>query len=111
MNIYILRIIFLLNFIVGGSSIYGAGKEISLADIYKLRSDKISKNRLHHGKKILMSRYGKNASAKVDGATDVANRMGCDANMKSAAKSSLGKKSKKKYAMVDSACELIQREK
>ncbi len=88
------------------------GKEntaLSLLDIHKLRSAKLNKSRLFHGKKILMKRFKSNFL--VNNAADMANRLGCDPSMKAAAKSVLGKKSKKNSSAIATACEVKSREK
>ncbi len=84
---------------------------LSLLDIHKLRSAKLSKSQLFHGKKILMKRMGKKALFLVNAATVMANRLGCDSSMQASAKRVLGKRSGQNNKVIVSACEAKNREK
>lgn len=84
---------------------------LSLLEMHTLRSAKLRKNQLSHGKKILIERLGKESFFLVNSATDMASRLGCDPNMRIAVKKGLGKKSLKYNRLITSACETQNREK
>lgn len=84
---------------------------LSLLEIHKLRSSRLNKSRLFHGKKILMKRMGKKALFLVNAATVMANRLGCDSNMQASTRRVLGKRSRKNNGIIVSACEVKNREK
>lgn len=123
MNIHIFNIIPILIIFLCCSDIVGVssnnthkGKqsqknEMSVLMINKLRSDKLNKSRVFHGKKYLLKRLGNRSLFLVNGITDVANRLGCDSNMCKSANRVLGKRSTKNNRLVSLACEAKEREK
>jgi hypothetical protein len=58
-----------------------------------------------------MRRLGNKALFLVNGASDMANQLGCDQSMQAAAKHALGKRSTKTDKVITSACEVKNREK
>ena len=109
MNLYIKKILFLAIFILPNAVFAIPKKNLSLLDIYKLRSQKCAKSRLFNGKKVLLKRLKKNHYL-ADITTDIANRLGCDPEMKESVKKALGKKSWKKNFLVNAAYEAKNRE-
>jgi len=81
----------------------------SLLDIHTLRSNKLNQDRNYHGKKILKKRLLDKSPFLINGATEMAARLGCDKNMCRAQKKITGNPTK--YNIIVSACEIKSREK
>ena len=111
MNSYIKKIAYIILIAVFNISFGRENAILSPLDIHKLRSAKLIKSRLFHGKKILMKRMGKKALFLVNAATIMANRLGCDPSMQASARHALGKRSNKNIKVIASACKLKNREK
>ena len=109
MTLYIKFFLCIILIALCNTSMSKENTSLSLLDIYKYRSAKIAKSRIFYGKKILQERFKSNFL--VNGAADMANRLGCDPSMQTAAKRGLGKRLAKNSRVVTSACEVKSREK
>ncbi len=109
MKLYIKKIICIIA--IAMLNIIFSNAILPLLEIHKLRSEKLSKNRLSHGKKILIKRLGGQSLFLINSITDMASRIGCDQSMQIAAKQGLGKKSLKYNTLITSACDAKNREK
>ncbi len=85
--------------------------ELSLNQIYELRSEKVKKNRKFYGKKFLTKKLGEHSEALANIIADTSSRLGCDLILQKNIRKTLGKKGRKKCALISFACKVKQREK
>ena len=85
-------------------------KEISLKEIYSLRTAKVKNCRKLYGKQFLVKRLGSSSRYLASNIADMAARLGCNLNMQKAARKVLGKKVRQQPNLIELACETKQRE-
>lgn len=85
-------------------------KEISLKEIYNLRTAKTKECRKLYGKQFLVKKLGSSSRPLASNIADIAARLGCNLNMQKTMRKALGKNIRQQPNLIEFACKTKQRE-